>query len=129
MRVPSTRSFCSSVQTTHLSLGRRGFIRAACMHLHQATRLFQLSRTPSTYCLLDQTAHDLSCAWHTRRSDQRQSRTAGSKRAVTTPTDQLTSTHYTAHLPAEGSASSGAVSQDGSDAGNRPSFSSRKTTD
>ncbi len=65
--------FCSYFQTTRLILGRRGLIRATCIHLHQATRLFQLSRAPRTYCVLDQTANDLSCAWSTRRSDQRQS--------------------------------------------------------
>jgi hypothetical protein len=45
--------FRSYFQTTRLILGRRGLIRAKCIHLHQATRLFQLSRAPRTYFMLD----------------------------------------------------------------------------
>ena len=52
---------------------------------------FQRSRAPRTSFMLDQTANDLSCAWNTRRADQRQSPTAGRKRPVTTPPAHLPS--------------------------------------
>ena len=71
---------------------RRGSIRALCIHLNQATNLFQLSLAPRTFFALDQTTDNLHCAWNVRRSDERKVRTACGKRPVTTPTDHPTST-------------------------------------
>jgi hypothetical protein len=114
MRIHSTRSILLVFSDNAPNFGRRGTVHAEYIHLHQATRQFQLSRAPRTCFTLDQTANDLFCAWNTRRSDQRQSRITGRKRSVTTPTDHLTSTNKTARLPAEGSASPGAFGQNGS---------------
>ncbi len=115
MRVQSTWSILLVFSGNAPVFRRRGSIRAECIHLNQATRLFQLSRLPRACFALDQTTNDLSCARNTHRSDQRQTRTAGRKRPVTASTDHLTSTHQTARLPAERPASPGASGQDGSD--------------
>ena len=108
-------SFCVYAPTTRLFSRRRGSIRAVCIFLDQATRLFSLARVPRTYFAVDQTTDDLLCAWHTRRFDQRQSRTVGGKRVVATPTDHPATTGETTRLSEERPAFSGAPGQDGSD--------------
>jgi hypothetical protein len=108
-------SFCVYAPTTRLFSRRRGSIRAVCIFLDQATRLFSLARVPRTYLAVDQTTDDLLCAWHTRRFDQRQCRTVGGKRVVATPTDHPATTGETTSLSEERPTSSGAPGQDGSD--------------
>ena len=93
---------------------RRDLICATCVHLNQATPLFQLSRALRTCFALDQTSDDFPCARHARRSDQRQIRIAGGKRLVTTPTDHLASTNQTTCLPEDRPVAPGGSRQDGS---------------
>ncbi len=76
---------------------------------------FELSPTPRACFAVDKASDDLFRTRHTRRSDQRQSRTAGGKRAVKTATDLSASTGQTPRLPEHRPASAGAPGQDGSD--------------
>ena len=78
-------------------------------------RQFELSPTPRACFAVDKASDDLFRTRHTRRSDQRQSRTAGGKRAVKTATDHSASTGQTPRLPEHRPASAGAPGQDGSD--------------
>src|SRR5258708_37721344 len=78
--------FCVYAPTKRRCSRKRGSIRATCLFFDQATRLFSLACVSRTYFAVDQTTDDLPHARHTRRFDQRQSRTSGGKRPVTTPT-------------------------------------------
>jgi hypothetical protein len=78
-------------------------------------RQFELSPTSRACFAVDKASDDLFRTRHTRRSDQRQSRTAGGKRAVKTATDHSASTGQTPRLPEHRPASAGAPGQDGSD--------------
>src|SRR5205814_10051029 len=78
-------------------------------------RQFELSTTPRACFAVDKASDDLFRTRHTRRSDQRQSRTAGGNRAVKTATDHSASTGQTPRLPEHRPASAGAPGQDGSD--------------
>src|SRR5260370_24316020 len=104
---------CVYTLTKHLFSGRGGSIHALRVFPDQATRLFELSPTPRTCFAMDEASDDLPCARHIRRFDQRQSRTAGGKRVVTTPTDHLASTGQTTRLPENRPAAFGAAGQDG----------------
>jgi hypothetical protein len=75
--------------TTHLFSRRRGSIRAVYAFRDQATRLFPFSRAPRMCFSMDQTTVDFPRAWDVRRSDQKQSRTAGRKRVIAATTDHL----------------------------------------
>src|SRR5258706_881459 len=79
------RPFCVYAPTTRLFSPRRGSIRAVCIFLDQATRLFSLARLPRTCLAVDQTTDDLFRNRHTRRFYHRQSRTGSGKRDVATP--------------------------------------------
>src|SRR5258708_935584 len=59
------------------------------MYLDQATSLFDLACAPRTCFAVAQTTNNLPCARNIRRSDPRQSRTAGGKRAVAATTHHL----------------------------------------
>jgi hypothetical protein len=130
---------------TRLFSRRRGSIRALCLHLNQAPRLFQFSRTPKMCFAVDQTTGDLSFARHARRSDQRKVRTHGRKRALTTTADHPSSTGQThgmrnevieelpLELEGEGNAkldatlmSSGRNSENGSEPGRRGAKNRKK---
>ncbi len=63
-------------------------------------RQFELSPTPRACFAVDKASDDLFRTRHTRRSDQRQSRTAGGKRAVKTATDHSASTGQTPEMAA-----------------------------
>ena len=102
---------CSYSLATCLS-SRRDAISALCIHLSQATSMFQLSRDPSTFFALDQTTNDLIFARNIRRYDPRKSRTACGERPVTTPTGHPSSPNQTTGLSEKGSASPGASGQD-----------------
>ena len=78
-------------------------------------RQFELSPTPRACFAVDKASDDLFRTRHTRRSDQRQSRTAGGKRAVKTATDLSASTGQTPRLSEDRSVSPGGSRQDGSD--------------
>src|SRR5690349_1403848 len=73
--------FCVCAPTMRLFSQRRGSVCALCVSLNQATHLFLLSYASRTGFAVDEATNDLPCGWYTRRSDQRQSRTAGGKRA------------------------------------------------
>jgi hypothetical protein len=104
--------FCSYSLATCLS-SRRDSISVWCIHLNQATSIFQLSRDPRTFFALDQTPNDLIFARNIRRSDPRKIRTACGERPVTTPTGHPSSPNQTTGLQEKGSASPGASGQDG----------------
>jgi hypothetical protein len=105
--------FCSYSSSNAPISRRRGTIRALCIHLNQATRLFQLSRDPRTFFALAQAIDDLTFARNAHRYDPRKIRTACGKRPVTTPTDHSTSTDQTTDIQEEGSAPLGTSGQDG----------------
>ncbi len=106
---------CVYALTMRLFSGRRGFHSCFACHLDQATRLFPLARAPRTYVALDQTTTNFLSAWYASRSEQKQSRAACGKRAVTTPAHHPPSTGPTTRLPEDGPTSPGAPGQDGSD--------------
>ena len=54
--------FCSYASSNAPISPRRGSIRALCLHLHQATSLFQLSRDPRTFVAVDQAIDTLTFA-------------------------------------------------------------------
>src|SRR6266566_7792118 len=54
--------FCSYASFNAPISRRRGSIRALCLHLHQATSLFQLSRDPRTFVAVDQAIDTLTFA-------------------------------------------------------------------
>src|SRR5260370_29143217 len=66
-----------------------GSIRVLCISLDQTTHLFELAGSSRTGFAVDQPTDDLPCARNVRRSDPRQSRTAGGKRAVAATTHHL----------------------------------------
>jgi len=104
MRVQSTRLILLILVFQRLFSRRRGSIRALCLHLNQATGLFQLSRDPPPFFAVDQAIDDLTFAQNVCRCDQRKSRTACEKCPVTTPTDHSSATDQTTDLQEAGSA-------------------------
>src|SRR5437660_12821982 len=78
-------------------------------------RQFELSPTPRACFAVDKASDDLFRTRHTRRSDQRQSRTACGNRAVKTATDHSASTGQTPRLPEHRPDSAGAPGHVGSD--------------
>src|SRR5260370_29931949 len=64
---------------------------------------------------LPQTVHDFPCARNGCRSDPKQSRTAGGKRAVAATTHHLAPTNQTTSVQKDGSVSPGAPGKDGPD--------------
>ncbi|HEX4203505.1 MAG TPA: hypothetical protein VHZ51_04780 [Ktedonobacteraceae bacterium] len=63
--------------------------------------------------MLDQAIDDLPSHRHSCRFDQRESRTAGEKRAAAPPTDHPASTRETTRLPEDGSIAAGTPGQNG----------------
>ncbi len=106
--------FCVCAPTMRPFSQRRGSICAVCVSLDQATRLFLLTCASRTCFAVDEATNDPPRDWCTRRSDQRQSRTAGGKRAAAPPTAHPASTSEATSIPKEGPTSSGAPGQDGS---------------
>jgi len=104
MRVQSTKLILLILVFQRLFSRRRGSIRALCLHLNQATGLFQLSRDPPPFFAVDQAIDDLTFAQNVCRCDQRKSRTACEKCPVTTPTDHSSATDQTTDLQEAGSA-------------------------
>src|SRR6184192_296831 len=99
------REPCCSYASSNAPISpRRGSIRALCLHLNQATGLFQLSRDPPPFFAVDQAIDDLTFAQNVCRCDQRKSRTACEKCPVTTPTDHSSATDQTTDLQEAGSA-------------------------
>src|SRR5258708_10210262 len=113
MRVQSTRSILLLLSGNAPISRRRGSIRALCIHLNQATSMFQLSRDPTTFFALDQAIDDLTFARNVCRCDQRKIRTACGKRTVTTTTDHSSATDQTTDIQEAGSAPLGTSGQDG----------------
>src|SRR5258708_39591107 len=101
---------------------RRGSVCALCVSLNQATHLFLLSYASRTGFAVDEATNDLPRGWYTRRSDQKQSRTAGGKRAAAATTHHLVPTDQATGVQKDGPASPGAPGEDGPDleAGARP---------
>jgi hypothetical protein len=97
--------------TTHLFSRRRGSIRAVYIFVDQAMGLFPFSRAPRMCFSMDQTTDDFPRAWDVRRSDQKQSRTAGRKRMVAKTSDHLASTSETISVPEKQTESSWCYSQ------------------
>ena len=94
------RDPCCSYASSNAPISpRRGSMRALCLHLNEATSMFQLSRDPRTFFALDQTSDDPSCSRNAHRSDQRKIRTACGKRPVTTAIDHSPSTDQATSLP------------------------------
>ncbi len=57
------REPCCSYASSNAPISpRRGSIRALCLHLHQATSMFQLSRDPRTFVALDKAIDNLTFA-------------------------------------------------------------------
>jgi len=54
--------FCSYASSNAPISRRRGSIRAWCIHLHEATSLFQLSRDPRTFFAVDKAIDNLTFA-------------------------------------------------------------------
>src|SRR5258708_33989188 len=77
-------------------------------------RQFELSPTPRACFAVDKASDDLFRTRHTRRSDQRQSRTAGGNLVVKTATDHSASTGQTPRLPEHRRASAGDPGPDSS---------------
>ncbi len=73
LRVQSLRSIFLVLSGSTPISRRRGSIRALCIHLNQATNLFQLSLSPRTFFAMDQTTNGLPFARHARRYDQSKS--------------------------------------------------------
>src|SRR5216684_4135063 len=105
--------FCSYSSSNAPISRRRGSIRAWCLHLNQATSIFQLSRDPRTFFALDKAIDVLTFARNICRYDQRKIRTACGKRTVTTTTEYSPSTDQTIDIQEEGSAQFGTSDQDG----------------
>jgi hypothetical protein len=99
--------FCYYSLATSLS-SRRDSISALCIHLNQATSMFQLSRDPRTFFALDKTTNDLTCARNIRRYNQRKIRIACGECPVTIPTGHPSSPNQTTGLQEKRSASPGA---------------------
>ncbi len=114
MRVQSTRSILR-IRSDHAPIftKKRFYLCCVCFPRSSKASLL-LPCAPRTCFALDETTNDLPCARYIRRSDQRQSRTAGGKRAVATPTDHSASTNQTTSIPEDGPTSPGAPRQDGS---------------
>ena len=93
---------------------RRDSISALCIHLNQATSIFQISLDPRTFFALDKTTNDLTFARNIRRYNERKIRTACGERPVTIPTCHPSSPNQTTGLQEKRSASPGASGQDGS---------------
>ena len=88
-------------------------MRALCLHLNEATSMFQLSRDPRTFFALDQAIDDLTFARNVRRCDQRKIRAACGKRTVTSTTDHSSATNHTTDIQKAGSAPLDTSGQDG----------------
>src|SRR6266699_1048618 len=106
--------FCVCALTWRPFSQRRGAICVVRVSLDQAMRLFLLPCASRTCFAVDKATNDLPHGWCTRRFDQRQSRTAGRKRAATPPTAHPASTGQTPSVSKERPAFAGTPRQDGS---------------
>ena len=95
--------FCVCAPTMRPFSQGRGSICAVCVSLNQVMRLFLLPCASRTCFAVDEATNAPLRDWCTRRSDQRQSRTA-----------HPASTSEATSIPKEGPTSSGAPDQDGS---------------
>ena len=85
------------------------FFGVSCFCVHETTGILQLSYASSMLLAMDQTAANFPFTWNAYRSDERQSRTVGGKRAGAAPTDHPASTDQMPRLPEDGSGCAGYV--------------------